>query len=169
MSPRDDDHWFADSELVQEEGILVSAGGGRKAGCEPDECAPDETVEDDINEPGVAGTVDDLPYDFGVETAQAADETFESLDGPPFASWGVGATGPADDDNEPADLGRPEERELWSKQRPLIEESEVNEREYGQLPEEKIPEIVAASGEDAEELSPQSSDDASGSGFPTPD
>jgi len=164
MSPKDNDHWFADDELVHEEGILVAASGGHTAGCDEDECAPDETVEDAINEPGVSGTVDDLPYDFGVEPAQAADETFESLEGPPLKAWRVGATGPADDDVEPGDLGRPEERELWSKQRHLIEESEANEREYGHLPEEKIPEIVAASGEDAEEVLPQSPDGASATG-----
>ncbi len=166
MSPKDDDHWFADNELVHEEGILVSASGGHRAGCDDDECAPDETVEDPINEPGVPGTVDDLPYDYGVETAQAADETFESLENPPSKARSVGATGPVDD-AEPRELGRPEERELWNKQRPLIEESEINEREYGSLPEEKIAEIVAASGEDAEEVLPQSPDGVSATGTPT--
>jgi len=166
MSPKDNDHWFGDDELVREEGILVSAGGGHKAGCDGDECAPDETVEDPVNEPGVSGTVDDLPYDFGVESAQGADESFESLEGPPLKPWRVGATGPADDDNEPESLGRPEERELWSKQRPLIEEAEINEREYGSLPEDKIKEIVAASGEDSEEVLPDSPGGASATGAP---
>jgi len=86
MNPRDDDHWFEDNELEREAGILVSPHSGHEAGCAEDECAPDETVEDPINEPGVPGTVDDLPYDRGLETARAADETLESLEGPSASS-----------------------------------------------------------------------------------
>ncbi|MDP2233403.1 MAG: hypothetical protein Q8K89_07190 [Actinomycetota bacterium] len=157
MCPRDDDHWFEDNELEREAGVLASADGGHKTGCAEDECAPDETVEDPINEPGVPGTVDDLPYDYGVETAQAADETLDSLDGPPARAWRVGAPGPAEQ-GEPSTLGRPEERELWQKQQPLIEEGAINERAYADLNEEDVPEILEASGEIASCATPASLD-----------
>ena len=80
MAPRDDDTWFEDDELVREGGVFVSRNGGHEVGCADDECAPDDYVEDPVNDEGVPGTVDDLPYDYGIETPRAADETLESFD-----------------------------------------------------------------------------------------
>lgn len=161
MSPRDDDRWFGDDELQREGGVFVPAEGGHKVRCPEDECAPDDYVEDPINEPGVPGTIDDQPYDYGVEAALAADETLDSLDR--RGAWSVGATGPADE-GEPAPLGRPEEDELWGQQRPLIEEVAATERGYAGLEDAAIPGIVAASGEDANEVLPQSPDGVSATG-----
>jgi len=78
MTPRDDDTWFEDDDLVRQGGVFVSKNGGREVGCNEDECAPDDYVEDPVNDEGVPGTVDDLPYDYGIETPRAADETLES-------------------------------------------------------------------------------------------
>lgn len=162
MTPRDGDTWFEDDELAREEGILHSRDGGHEVHCEG-ECAPDENVEDPINEHGVPGTVDDLPYDLGVETARAADETLDSIERPAVTSWSVGATGPADSGPE-TELGRPEERELWRMQRPLIEEAEAEERHYTGLPEESLPGIAEASAEDAAEVLPDAPDGTSATG-----
>lgn len=161
MSPRDNDRWFGDEELERVGGVLVPAEGGHRVGCPEDECAPDDYVEDSVNEPGVPGTIDDRPYDYGVEEALAADETLESLDR--RRAWSVGATGPLED-GEPGAPGRAEERELWRRQQPLIEEAAVIERGYAGLEETAIPGIAAASGEDADEVLPQSPDGVSATG-----
>ncbi|MBN2404072.1 MAG: hypothetical protein JXE06_00675 [Coriobacteriia bacterium] len=80
MTPRDGDTWFEDDELVREGGVLVSRSGGREIGCSDKDCAMDDYADDSADEDGVPGTVDDLPYDYGIEAPRAADETFESLD-----------------------------------------------------------------------------------------
>lgn len=162
MTTKDGDTWFEDDDLAREEGILVSRAGGHEVGCE-DQCAPDENVEDPINDEGVPGTVDDLPYDFGVETARAADETLDSIEHPAVTSWGVGLTGHADSGEE-TELGGPEQRELWRIQRPLIEEADAEERHYAGLPEEELPEIAEASAEDASEVLPDAPDGTSATG-----
>lgn len=161
MTPRDNDTWFEDDELEREGGVFVSKNGGHEVGCDDDECAPDDYVEDPVNDEGVPGTVDDLPYDYGVETPRAADEVLESHDR--TAAWGVGETRGVDKDAE-APLGRPEERELWRKQKPLIEESEREERHYAGLRDEDIPDVADASAEDAAEVLPDAPEGTSATG-----
>lgn len=160
MSPRSDDHSFAEDALQREGGVFVPGTSGHRGDARGDDRAQDDYVEDPINEPGVPGTVDDLPYDYGVETASAADEALDSIDR--TKAWQVGATGPADD-RDPEALGRPEERELWSKQRALIEEAEANEREYGSLNESDLPRIVGSSI-DAEDVLSETPDGTSATG-----
>ncbi|MGB4593057.1 MAG: hypothetical protein WBI63_04685 [Coriobacteriia bacterium] len=163
MGPRNDENSFAEDALQREGGVLVSAAGGHKSDVGADGRAQDDYVEDEINEPGVPGTVDDLPYDYGVENASPADEALGSIDR--TRAWQVGATGAADD-REPGPLGRPEERELWSKQRPLIEEAQANEREYGSLDEGDLPRIVDSSI-DAEDALSETPDGTSATGSST--
>ncbi len=166
MTPKDDDTRFGDEELVREGGVLVSRNGGHEVECNDDTCAEDDYVEDPVNDDGVPGTVDDVPYSYGVEVARAADETFESLDRSPAKSWDVGMTGPADDGDEKP-LGEPEERELWRQQSALIEEAEAEEMHYAGLPESEIPEIVEASAEGAAEVLPDSPEGVSATGAAT--
>jgi hypothetical protein len=171
-------HKYPDDErLEQEEGVLVPAEGGHRVGCEEDEepCAPDDTVEDPINDLGVPGTPDDLPYDFGVEVPPAADQQLELIEDLPrgdedvdlaIADEDVGRTGaPADGDGPP--LGRPEERELWNKQRALIEEDEEDGRRLDGIPESDIPDLEHAMGDDAADPLPDAPGGTSATGSVT--
>lgn len=144
--------YWDDERLEHDEGTLIRTGV-EPEGCDPveDRCAPDEVVEDPIEDRHVPGTVDDLPYDYGVETPPAADQLLESIEHPDAqAGWDVGETGPADEGDEQP-LGRPEERELWSKQRTLIEISDHEEQHYRGLEPEKAEQIHEALAEDAAE------------------
>ena len=160
-----DDPSFAEDALRRVGGVFVSSADGRKVECD-DDCAQDDQVEDPVNEPGVPGTVDDMPYDYGTETAQPADTTLQSLDG--ARSWRVGATGPAEE-GDPRPLGRPEEQELWSRQQPLIQEGQANEREYGTLDEGDLHRIVESSIEDSGEVLPETGSGTSATGSATED
>lgn len=162
MTPKDGDTWFEDDELTRDGGILFARSGGREVQCEGD-CPPDDYVNDPINDDGVPGTVDDLPYDYGIETPRAADETLSSIEGPPHRSWGVGATGPAGDGEE-RPLGEPEERELWRLQRPLIEEAEAEERHFAGLSDNDLPAVADASAEDSAEVLRDAPDGVSATG-----
>ncbi len=158
-----DDEW-----LEQDEGVLVPAEGGHRVGCEEDgvPCAPDDIVEDPINDAGVPGTQDDLPYDYGVEVPPAADHQLELVEDLVAEDSDVGKTGaPADGDAPP--LGRPEERELWGKQRALIEEDEDEGLRLDGLPEADIPELQRAMGDDAADPLPDAPGGTSATGSVT--
>ena len=160
MTRTDREGIFGDDKVERVDGILHAESGG-EVGCEGD-CAPDDYVEDPINDDGVPGTVDDLPYDYGVETAPAADQMLGLIERP-GGPWGVGTTGPADEGDEP-DLGGPEERELWRAQRPLIEEADVEERHFPGLEEEDVSAVADASSEDSAEALPDSPEGTSATG-----
>ena len=163
MAPKDGDSWFEDDELVRQEGILVSRGGGHEVSPSDEDSAADDYAEDPANNESVPGTVDDLPYDYGIELPRAADATLPSLDSPPYKSWGVGATGPASE-GEGLPLGTPDEFDLWSKQLSLIEESDAEERHFAGLAEADIPRVAEASAEDSAEVLPDAPDGVSSTG-----
>ena len=151
-----------EEELVREGGVFVSRNGGHEADVE-EAGAEDDFVEDPARGDGVPGTVDDLPYDFGVESAPAADELLTSPGTGRGAAGGIGYTG-ADDDREPPALGGPEERELWKKQRGLIGESADEEARYAGLSDAEVAALDAASGEDAADTLPDSPEGTSATG-----
>ena len=166
MAPKNEDTWFEDDELVREGGVFVARDGGHEVGCGDDRCAPDDYVEDPVNDDNVPGTVDDLPYTYGVEVPRAADETLESVLGTSAPRWGAGATGPAGSGDEQP-LGQPEELELWGHQMALIEESESEERHYRGLADTDIRKVANASAENAEEALPDVPDGVSATGSAT--
>jgi hypothetical protein len=151
-----------EEELVREGGVFVSRNGGHEAD-ETESRAADDYIEDPGTGDGVPGTVDDLPYDMGLETSAPADQLIQSGDGRMHGYGGVGETG-ADEDTEPPDLGRPEERELWRKQRGLIQESADEELRYRGLNDEEVVELDAASGEDAADVLPDAPEGKSATG-----
>jgi hypothetical protein len=152
MVRRNGDGSLEDDELVREGGVFVSRGGGHEA--DEDQARPaDDYVEDPGTGDGVPGTVDDLPYDYGIENSVAADQLVGSSDSRRTGFAGVGETG-ADNDAEPAPLGGPEERELWRAQRSLIEESADESARYIGLSDEEAAALDAASGEDAADVLP---------------
>jgi len=72
------DSRVGDEELDREGGVFVRRGG-REVSCDDAECPPDDYIEDEINDDGVPGTVDDLPLDYGIEIPDAADEALDSV------------------------------------------------------------------------------------------
>ena len=166
MVRRRADGSLEDEEVIREGGVFVSRNGGREVGCTDDTCAPDEWVEDLGTGDGVPGTADDLPYDYGVETSRPVDQLITTPDrrNPGVAVMGgLGETG-ADEDGDEPPLGRPEERELWRKQRALIQESGDEAARYRGLRDEDIARVEAASGEDAAEVLPDAPDGESATG-----
>jgi hypothetical protein len=157
-----DDGSLEEEELVREGGVFVSRSGGREADSEESRAA-DDYVEDPGTGDGVPGTVDDIPYDFGLEKSSAADQLLESSMRGRGAQSGIGHTG-ADDDSEPKDLGGPEERELWKKQRGLIQESADETARYAGLSDELIARVDAATGEDAADVLPDAPEGKSATG-----
>ncbi len=156
-----DDGSLDEEELVREGGVFVSRHGGHEA--DDGSRAADDYVEDPGTGDGVPGTVDDLPYDLGLENATPVDQLVQSPDFRLGGHGGVGET-QADDDSEPAPLGRPEERELWKKQRGLIQESADEDARYAGLNDEEIAALDAASGEDAADVLPDSPEGKSATG-----
>ena len=162
MARPDDGKTFDDEQLVPGDGFFMEPGTGHHASCDDKaECAPDDVVEDPINDEGVPGTVDDLPYDYGVETPTAADQELHvSRD----SGWGgVGRTGADQEGTEP-ELGAEDERELWSKQRLLIQGSEQEEARDLDLPDAEVPTAEDALGEDAADALPEAPDGGSATG-----
>lgn len=145
---------FADDEAVQrpidehldrERGVFIEPDG-REVTCEPEEeaCAPDDYANDpDARENGIPGTVDDAPLGFGLESPVAAD-THVVIEG---------ATHPGGESEESTkaaeEIGATDEAELWGKQIALVEEDEIGGLNLKGFPEEEIPEILNAMGDDA--------------------
>jgi hypothetical protein len=119
-----------------------------------------------VEEEHVPGTEDDLPYDYGVETAQPADETLETVDSGWERGYGpVGETGPAEDaEVEPA-LGEEDERDLWERQLPLLEEDEEFAGR-GALSKEDADQLDEALGELADADLTENPEETSATGNP---
>ncbi len=158
-----DDGSLEDEELVREGGVFVSRNGGHEADS-AEARAADDYIEDPGTGDGVPGTVDDLPYDYGVENAVPADQLLESSGRGRGLGSSIGYTG-ADDDREPPPLGGPEERELWRRQRALIQESGDEELRYAGLPDDLAAKVDATSGEDAGEVLPEAPEGKSATGL----
>lgn len=157
------DGLYDDEEVVREGGVFMPAGGGREVGPEDRDAVPSDYVEDPDADDGVPGTPDDLPYDFGIETAEAADHLIDGPDRVNAGFGGMGATGPADEGEEQP-LGRPEERELWKKQRPLIQESDAEENHLARLEGLDAERVLDAEAEGAEEALPDFPEGGSATG-----
>jgi hypothetical protein len=161
MARINDDGSLEEEELVREGGVFVSRNGGREV--RSDAAPADDYIEDPGSRDGVPGTVDDLPYDFGLERATPADELLMSPGTGRGVAGGIGRTG-ADDDAEPPMLGRPEERELWRKQRGLLGESRDEAARYAGLDDDEVARLDAASGEDAADVLPDAPEGKSATG-----
>jgi hypothetical protein len=134
-----------DENLDRESGVFVEPDA-HGADCDPqaDACAPDDYINDpDARETGIPGTVDDIPMRFGVEVPAAADHHIVA-DGATKA--GAAAVDPVE---AAEDETSPEEKELWAAQIALLEEDESGGLNLRGFPEEEIPEILGAMGDDA--------------------
>jgi hypothetical protein len=152
MAPKDGDLSFDEEDLVRDGGVFVSRhSNGHEVGAEAEERTPGDWVEDPYTNDGVPGTSDDLPYDYGVENAQPADQQVLSPDRRISGFGHLGETGGADPDTEEQPLGKPEERELWRRQRALIQESEAEETHFPAAADADVRRMEDAVGEDAAE------------------
>jgi hypothetical protein len=130
--------------LRHDEGVLDEPGG-RESSCEPAEepCAPSDYVEEPFADDGTPGTADDLPYTLGVEESAPADEHIV-----PVGGTRLGEAGP-ERAEDAAD-----ERELWGKQKALVEEDEASGLRLEGASQDAIPGILDAMGDDAAEALP---------------
>lgn len=154
---------FGDEEYVREGGVLVPLNTGHEVRHEDETIAPDDIVEDLIADEGVPGTPDDLPYDYGVEVAQPADQMMLTLEHRKSGFGPVGRT-ESDDDTDAPPLGTVDERELWRRQRPLIEEAGDEAARYAGLADDDIRRVEASVGEDAAEPLPDAPEGESATG-----
>jgi hypothetical protein len=134
-----------DEHLDRESGVFIEPDA-REVTCEPDteSCAPDDYANDPgARENGIPGTVDDAPLTFGIEAPPAAD-THVVIEG---------ATHPGGKSEESAkaaeESGSADEKELWGQQAALLEEDTAGALKLDGFPEEEIPEILNAMGDDA--------------------
>lgn len=152
MAPKNGDLSFDEEDLVREGGVFVSShSNGHEVGAQAEERAPEDWAEDPFASDGVPGTRDDLPYDYGVESAAPADQQVLSPDRRISGFGRLGETGGADRDVDEQPLGRPEERELWRRQRPLIQESQAEETHFPDATAAQVRRMEDAVGEDAAE------------------
>jgi hypothetical protein len=154
---------FGDEEYVREGGVLVPVNSGHEVRHEDESIAPDDVLEDLVADEGVPGTRDDLPYDYGVEVAQPADQMILSLEHGGAGFGAMGLTG-SDEDGEEPPLGAQDERELWRHQKALIQESEDEAIRYTGLQDDDIARVEAAVGEDAGEVLPDAPEGESATG-----
>lgn len=152
-----------DEQFDREGGVFVGhRSGTRDVGPdEPD--IPNDYPEDPASEEHVPGTVDDLNYDYGIQLPKPTDELLSSSGQTSAAATGVGRTG-ADDDREPAELGREDQRELWRRQRALNEESEEDSVPWDDVGEDLAERFEETSGEDAAEVNPENPEGESATG-----
>lgn len=134
-----------DEHLDRESGVFLEPDG-REVVCEPDEatCAPDDYANDPgARENGIPGTVDDAPLTFGIESPTAADShlVLEGTTKPAGAS--------EESDKAAEDVGKADQGELWDQQVALVEEDEIGGLNLKGFPEDEIPEILDAMGDDA--------------------
>lgn len=137
-----------DEHLDRERGVFIEPDAYEKAG-DPEHVtsAPDDFVEDPFaDEVGVPGTVDDIPNTFGVENHKAADEHLVV----------EGATKPAGKERpeESESMGAADENDLWVQQQALIQEDSGTGLRLATFPDEEIPDILEAMGDDAAEALP---------------
>lgn len=140
-----------DDSFVREGGTFAPRTGGKDVGCDDDQgrCPPDEVLEDPVNDEHVPGTADDLPYDFGTLDPAPTDQFLGSIEtGPVIGMGDVGDTG-YDEDVDEAPLGAKDERDLWERQKPLIDEAETQPYEVPEMSPEEVRGIERALGEDA--------------------
>jgi hypothetical protein len=155
---------FDEEQYQRQGGVFVPVNGGHEVGCQDDQCPVDELVEDPLNDDGVPGTPDDLPYDYGVEVPDAVDQQVLSPEHRHAGFGDLGHTGAPDDLSTESPLGAADERDLWNRQRGLNDESVDEAARWGGLPEDELPRIEDAIGEDAGEVLPDAPEGESATG-----
>lgn len=140
--PEREQHYFDEPLQAEGDGWLREPQHTRE-GCDTsgEKCGPDEYPEDPFATGNRPGTVDDLPNSFGVELPQADDEHLVEQGRTHHA-------GPEAGEERERDLGDREARDLWRRQRPLIEEDEHGVQLPVGMTEEEGRRVMDAMGDD---------------------
>lgn len=131
-------------KLDREEGVLSEPDAhevGTGHGGPPS--APDDYSSDPFEDTNAPGTIDDIPLTYGEELPAPADEHLV----PEGTTRESAREKPAQDDTE--DVGRLDARQLWDEQSALVDEDEAEGLKLTGFPDEEIPEILEAMGDDA--------------------
>lgn len=157
--PEREQHIFND-KLVREGGVLVEPEHQQVDCNDPEiECGPDDYPEDPYSIDNRTGTPDDANYSFGVELPNADDLHLV----PDSGRMSVGETEGAEEPPE-RDLGELEERDMWRRQRPLIEEDVEAGADLEGMSDEDADRVVDMMGA---EFTQEDQADTSATGAPT--
>lgn len=136
-----------DDGVGKVEGVFVEPQGTRDVSRQVERAVPDEFVEDPYTADDHPGTPDDIPYSMGVETPDPADQHV-------VAEGATSQAGPSAGEEREQELGRRDERELWARQKALIEEDEKSGLRLDGFSDEEAQRVAAAMGDDAAEAMP---------------
>lgn len=159
--PEREQHIF-EEKLDREGGVFVEPQHTQVDCNSPDaDCATDEYPEDPYAIDNRSGTIDDTTYSMGVELPNAADLHL-------VPEGGVHQAGRAAPDEEPErDLGELEERDLWRRQRPLIQEDEGDGVKVPGATDEQAQRVLDAMGDESSDNTPDMTQGISATGEPT--
>ncbi len=146
-----DDAIHEDEAFVREGGVFAPKSGGRDVGCESDEltCPTDDVLEDPVNDEHLPGTVDDAAFDYGTIDPAPTDQRLGTIEtGPVVGMRDPGMTG-YDEDVQESPLGAVDERDLWKRQKGLIDEDEAQPYTLSGFSDEEVEGVERALGEDA--------------------
>lgn len=160
--PEREQHIF-DEKLEREGGVFLEPQHSQRDCNNPDDagCAPDEYPNDPYTVDNRPGTPDDVTYSFGLELPNAADLHV-------VPEGGVHQAGQAAPDEErELDPGERDERDMWRRQRSLIEEDETGIRLPDGMTEDDGRRIMGAMGDDQGDEAPEDVADVSATGSTT--
>jgi hypothetical protein len=158
--PEREQHIF-NEKVVREGGVFVEPEHQQRDCNTPGtECGPDDYAEDPYSIDNRPGTSDDANYSYGVELPNAGDLHL-------IPDRGVRRRGgnAAPDEESELDLGERDERDLWRRQRSLMEEDSEEGIELPQgLDDEDAERVIDGMGA---EFTEEDVADTSATGYPT--
>lgn len=158
--PEREQHIF-DEKVERVGGVFVEPEHTQVDCNQPDAgCATDEYPEDPYSVDNRPGTVDDPTYSFGVELPNAADQHV-------VPEGATHQTGPEAGDEPELELGERDERDMWRRQRSLIEEDSDSPNLPVGMSEEDQGRIASAMGDDQGDGAPEDIAETSATGSPT--
>lgn len=160
--PEREQHVF-DEKLEREGGVFIEPQHTQVDCNSPDAgCATDEYPEDPFSIDNRPGTVDDPTYSMGVELPNAADQHLV-----PEGGTHQGGR-PAPDEEREWEPGELEERDMWRRQRALIEEdADDGIKMPAGTSDEQAERILDAMGDESADNVPDMTQGGSATGEPT--
>lgn len=160
--PEREQHVF-DEKLERDNGVFAEPQHMQRDCNSPDaECATDEYPEDPFAIDNRPGTADDATYSMGVELPNAADQHLV----PEGRTHQSGHSAP--DEEREWEPGELEERDLWRRQRPLIEEDVDDGIKFPRgVSDEEAQHTLDAMGDETSDNVPDMTQGGSATGEPT--
>lgn len=160
--PEREQHVF-NEKLEREGGVFIEPQHTQVDCNDPENlgCAPDEYPEDPYAVDNRPGTPDDVTYSYGLELPNAADRHLV----PEGATHQSGP--PAPDEEREFEPGERDERDLWRRQRALIEEDADSPKLPVGMSDEDGRRVMGAMGDDEGDEASEDATTVSATGFPS--